>query len=402
MDVCFNRAVLEKPAVDESALRAHRLGRLRAQMAADNVPLCVLVNPVSLRYALDLREYSLFQSRIPTIYAFVPMAGPVVLHGAAGRGYDTVDDYRPPRRLSTFDGGPSLADHARCFASDVKAFLLETGLAGHGREVGIEMLNPSAPQALLQAGLVPVDAESMVERARCIKSEEEIACLRHAIAIAELAMGHMRDALAPGIRESELWSILHQVNIAHDGDWCDGRMLASGPRTNPWLQEASERVIRRGDLVAFDTDMVGPFGYCADISRTWLCGEEAPTTAQCDLYRRAYDEVAHNLGLLRPGLTFHEFSERALVQPPEFAARRYPCVAHGIGMSDEYPKIYYRQDWDRDGYDGVIEAGMTLCIESYVGSEHGGEGVKLEQMALVTETGAQVLSTYPFEDALLA
>ena len=384
----FARAILKKPPVDLGALRAYRLGRLRAEMSASGVPVCVLVNPVSLR-------------SVPGLYAFVPVTGPVVLHGAAGRDYDMVDDYRARRRLTTFDGGLSLIEEARRFAADVQDFLRETSLAAEGRRVGIEMLNPSATQGLLEVGLEPVDAEPLVERAKSIKSAEEITCLRYVVAVAQFAMARMREALEPGIRETELWSILHQVNIAHDGDWCDGRMLASGPRTNPWLQEASERIIEAGDLVAFDTDMVGPFGYCADISRTWLCGDRAPTPAQRALYRRAHDEVSHNLALLRPGLRFRDFSERAFTQPPEFVGRRYPCVAHGIGMSDEYPKIYYHQDWDRDGYDGVIEAGMTLCVESYVGSNRGGEGVKLEQMALVTETGAQVLSTYPFETALL-
>ena len=41
---------------------------------------------------------------------------------------------------------------------------------------------------------------------------------------------------------------------------------------------------------------------------------------------------------------------------------------------------------------------MTLCLESYVGEAGGAEGVKLEQQLLVTATGAEVLSTYPFED----
>ncbi len=401
MSVPFGRAVLQPPTIDRGALRAYRLGRLRAQMQAADVPLCVLVNPVSLRYALDTREYSLFQSRIPTQYAFVPVCGPVVLHGAAGRDYATVDDYRAPRRLSTFDGGLSLAGQARGLAGDVADFLRETGLAGTRARVGIEMLNPSVTRALLASGLEPVDGEALVERARCIKSDAEIECQRYSIAVAELGMARMREALAPGIRESELWSVLQQVNAAHDGDWCDGRMLASGPRTNPWLQEATPRVIGAGELVAFDTDMIGPFGYCADISRTWLGGEREPSAVQRDRYRRAWQEVQHNLALLRPGLTFREFAVRAFVQPPEFRERRYPCAAHGVGMSDEYPKIHHRADWPRDGYDGVIEAGMTLCVESFVGSVRGGEGVKLEQMARVVGDGVEVLSGYPFEASLL-
>ena len=112
--------------------------------------------------------------------------------------------------------------------------------------------------------------------------------------------------------------------------------------------------------------------------------------------------MQHNLSLVRAGLTYKELSDNGLKHPDEFMARRYPCIAHGIGMSDEYPKIYYRQDWENDGYDGVIEADTTLCIESYVGSEHGGEGVKLEQMVLVTENGCELLSAYPFEERLLS
>ena len=66
-------------------------------------------------------------------------------------------------------------------------------------------------------------------------------------------------------------------------------------------------------------------------------------------------------------------------------------------MSDEYPQIRYRQDWEDMGYDGVIEKDMVLCVESFTGSEHGGEGVKLEQMVLVSEMGCQLLSMCPFE-----
>ena len=44
---------------------------------------------------------------------------------------------------------------------------------------------------------------------------------------------------------------------------------------------------------------------------------------------------------------------------------------------------------------------MVLCVESFTGSDRGGEGVKLEQMVLVTDSGCEALSTYPFEEALL-
>ena len=44
---------------------------------------------------------------------------------------------------------------------------------------------------------------------------------------------------------------------------------------------------------------------------------------------------------------------------------------------------------------------MTLCVESYIGALREHEGVKLEQQILVTETGTELLSEFPFEDDLL-
>jgi Xaa-Pro aminopeptidase len=49
----------------------------------------------------------------------------------------------------------------------------------------------------------------------------------------------------------------------------------------------------------------------------------------------------------------------------------------------------------------MIEPGMVMCVESYVGRVEGGPGVKLEEQVLITETGHEVLTSYPFEDRLL-
>jgi Xaa-Pro aminopeptidase len=112
--------------------------------------------------------------------------------------------------------------------------------------------------------------------------------------------------------------------------------------------------------------------------------------------------VHHNIELARAGVSFGEFSERAWKQPENCVANRYQLVAHGIGMCDEYPALFYRQDWPEKGYDGVIEENMTLCIESYIGPDDLTEGVKLEQQVLVTASGPKLLSMFPFEEELLA
>ena len=152
-----------------------------------------------------------------------------------------------------------------------------------------------------------------------------------------------------------------------------------------------------GDLVAFDTDMIGPFGFCADISRTWICGDARPDDEQRRLYEAAYTEVHENLRMVRAGAAFSELTTRGYKQSAEFIQNRYPCLAHGVGMSDEYPVIFYREDFPTNGYDGELQANSVLCIESYVGADAGRNGVKLEQQVLVTETGYELLSEYPLE-----
>ena len=136
--------------------------------------------------------------------------------------------------------------------------------------------------------------EAVMENARLIKSPDEILAMRRAIVACEAAMGEMEQALKPGISENELWAELHRGNIARGGEWIETRLLSSGPRTNPWFQECSSRVIEDGDLVAFDTDLIGPYGFCADLSRTWLCGDGKPSNEQRDLFRIAADQIAHN------------------------------------------------------------------------------------------------------------
>lgn len=72
-----------------------------------------------------------------------------------------------------------------------------------------------------------------------------------------------------------------------------------------------------------------------------------------------------------------------------------------VGLCDEAPGIYFPEAWESYGYDGTLEVGMVMCVESYVGSKHGGSGVKLENQVLITPKGPEVLTCYPFESKLL-
>ena len=258
---------------------------------------------------------------------------------------------------------------------------------GGNRRIAVDHLDPEGVAELARLGISVGNGEAVMENARLIKSPDEILAMRRAIVACEAAMGEMEAALKPGISENELWAELHRGNIARGGEWIETRLLSSGPRTNPWFQECSSRKIEAGDLVAFDTDLIGPYGFCADLSRTWLCGDGKPTDEQRDLFRIAADQIAHNTELMRPGIGFRELVERSKNPPPDCFPARYGVLYHGVGLADEYPTLPHAADWTDDTPDGVLEPGMVLCVESYIGRLGGHEGVKIEEQVLITETG---------------
>jgi Xaa-Pro aminopeptidase len=176
--------------------------------------------------------------------------------------------------------------------------------------------------------------------------------------------------------------------------------LVSGPRTNPWFQEAGNRKVQAGELVAFDSDMVGPLGYLADISRTLICPGKAPTAEQRKLYDIAQEQILTNIELIKPGLSFKEFGEKCWPVPDEYVPNRYMMMIHGAGLVDEFPTVAYAADYDDWGYDGYFQENMVVCVESYIGAVGGEEGVKLEQQVLITSAGAVPMSHDPMIDTL--
>ncbi|MEO8040683.1 MAG: M24 family metallopeptidase, partial [Betaproteobacteria bacterium] len=150
-----------------------------------------------------------------------------------------------------------------------------------------------------------------------------------------------------------------------------------------------------------DTDALGYQGYAVDFSRTFLCGASGPSDAQKALFGRARDQLEWNLALIQPGAAFEDIADRAWVVPDEHQQSRYYCVGHGLGMSGEFPNIPHRKPGQPYPLPGAVEPGMIICIESYIGTAAAGQGVKLEEQLLVTESGTERLSRFPFDDRLM-
>ena len=391
---------IDKP-VDEAAIRAFRLARLRAQLVREDLAGIVIFDPVNLRYATGSRNMQVWTMHNPCRYAFVASEGPVVLFDLPSsmhltRHLETIDERRPSLAWDYMAVGPRGAEMAGRWAAEIADLVDRHG--GGNRRLAIDRADLLPAMALLREGVIALDGKPAMEQARAIKSPDEVRAFVRSLQTTEAAIADLHAALQPGMNEQQALAVLIAGSLKRGGEYPETRLLTSGPRTNPWFQETADRVMQAGELLSFDTDLIGPMGFYTDLSRSFLIGDGRPSDGQRRLYGLARRQLDHNIALLRPGVSFIELSQKSFRLPESCLPNRYADIAHGCGLAVEYPLIWYAEDAEWGAYDGVLAAGMIVCVESYIGEVGGAEGVKLEEPVLITEKGPQILSRYPFED----
>lgn len=390
----WQQAGLELP--DIPAMRSYRMNRVRQQMTTMGYDGALLMDPMNIRYATDSTNMQVWVMHNAARYCWVGLDGSCIVwefneceflaaHNPA------VTEIRPAKGSTYFLAGPRWLEAANRFCDEIIDVVKNH--VGHRAKIAIDQCHSVGYQRFAEAGIQVGNGQELMELARVIKGPDEIRAMRCAVHACQASMTEMREALTPGMSEREVWSILHAGNIRRGGEWIETQILASGPRTNPWMQEVSSRAIRSGELLAYDTDLVGAYGMMVDISRTWYIGDGQPNPEQSATHAMALEQIERNTELLTPGTTFRELTFNSnTISHDQY--RRYCCQFHGVGQCDEYPEIYWPDQWDEWGYDGEIKPNMVLTTESYVGARSGGEGVKLENQILVTEHGPELLTPY--------
>jgi Xaa-Pro aminopeptidase len=387
--------------IDEAAIRRYRLDRVRQGLRDLDYAGIILFDPINIRYATGSRNMQVWTMHNPCRYAYIATDGPVILFelGSAkhlARGLETIDEIRPAWAWDYMIVGDRNAEMAGNWADEIVDVIREHG--GGNRRVAIDRADLLPVLALQSRKIDVVDGKSLMERARAIKSTAEVDAISQSFQSCADAIAVLRQEVRPGMRENEALGILLKEAITRGGEYPETRLMSSGPRTNPWFQETGDRVMEAGDLLSFDTDLIGRWGVYTDISRSWVVGDRRPSAEQQRLYRLARAQLDHNIALLRPGLSFREMSEKSWPVPEAFLPNRYADIAHGVGLGVEYPLIWYREDEAYGMYDGVFEENMVVCVESYIGAVGGHEGVKLEQPVLITAAGSKLICDCPFED----
>jgi Xaa-Pro aminopeptidase len=392
---------LLEQVVDFSRLRRDRLHKVQDAMRARDIGALVLTDTMNIRYTTGIAVMPLWTATNLAHYTLVPVEGdPVIFEYTLAKF--RVDPFWPGARPARVWQARFADQHADklsdAWAAEIKDTLRGLGLAD--ARIGLDCLDYYGFTALNKQGLCLTDADDAIEAARIIKTSDELELMRQSAAVAEVALYDMEKAIRPGITENELLAIFWHRMLALGGEHCFTRLLASGYKTNPWFHEAGSKMVRPGDLVGIDTDMIGPEGYACDISRTFLCGDRA-TPVQKEAYRVAHDFIQETIELIKPGVSYEDFASRLPKFPEAYKAQQYSTVVHGIGTDDEPPFVPFPGGAWEVMPEGEFQETMVVSVEFYAGIVGEQDGVKLEDEVWVSPDGPVIISLYPYDRELL-
>lgn len=225
-----------------------------------------------------------------------------------------------------------------------------------------------------------------------VKSTADIAAIEMAIAVCDAGQSAAREATVEGATELEVWHYVRQAMETRAG----GRIpiladLVSGARTSGGGGPPGTGKIGSDDPLLVDlVPRVG--GVWGDSCSTFM--DHDPSDEQRRAYNAARDALRAGLELLRPGARSGDIDAavRAVMADDGW---EYPHhTGHGVGFAwHEEPRIV------PDG-DTVLEAGMVVALEP--GTYTATWGLRVEQVAVVTESEARVLSGHSLEYERLA
>ena len=403
----WEKAGLVLPNLPE--LRAFRHKRLTDAVNARGYGGILMFDPLNIRYATDSTNMQLWNMHNAFRACLVCADGYMVMWDYKNAIFlskfnDLVNEQRSGADLFYFDRGDKIDVAADEFSNQVRSVIDEHG--GANTRLGVDKIMIHGLRALEAQGFDVIPGEELTEKARSIKGPDEILAMRCASVACEIACAEMETAARSGVpkgdmSENDIWAVLHVENIRRGGEWIETRLLTSGPRTNPWFQECGPRIVQNNEIVAFDTDMVGAYGICVDISRTWWIGDQKPRADMIEAMKTGVDHIEQNMQMLKPGVNIQDLSRNCHQLPDKYQNLKYGCMMHGVGLCDEWPLVAYPDQMVDSAFDYELQPGMTLCVEALISPEGGDFSIKLEDQVLITETGFENITKYPHDPALM-
>jgi Xaa-Pro dipeptidase len=270
----------------------------------------------------------------------------------------------------------------------LRDLLREKGVPGAGVGAELNFLPATLVRTLEDFFAVgdirPLDGE--LDALRAVKTQDEIAKVRAALALCDMGQSYMRKNLRAGVTEIELWGEMKaRMEVMAGGRLPILADLVAGSRTAEIGGEPSDYTLGAGDPVILDI-VPRIDGYWGDNAASYFVGD--PSAEMAKAYGLVHDVLQAGIETVSPGVRACDLDSMLRDRVREAGYDPYPHHSgHGIGASyHEEPRIVpYNEN--------TLEVGMIVALEPGVYLSEAG-GVRLEHVVLVTQDGCEVLTTH--------
>lgn len=388
---------------DLAALRERRVERVRAALHDSDLDGLLLFKDENVRYLTGMRAQLISGKSALLNGVLLHGDEPPVLLCSGG-------DYERAEATMTWIGEihaiPILEARGLIggyVEGTLRPLLEQRGLAA--ARIGIDECSYIQVQELERAlpELRLDDGDSLMQGCRRVKMDGELALMEEAAAIGEAVTSAAIEAVAPGVRETDVAAEGMRALYRLGGEMAHvvTPFVASGEHMGPPTRLATDKIIREGDLVFIDIGAMWG-GYYADVARTVVCG--SPSRAQREVYTAVHESLAAGIEAMRAGNTNDDVA-RAItgVAARHGLADRFITlfIGHGIGAGANEPPYVGES---LPGAETVeLEVGMTMALEPliWLPGVRGGAGVRLEDTIAVGEDGGRPITRSAYDERLL-
>lgn len=379
--------------------------RIYDRMESENLDVLLALTPENVFYLSDLPVSPVSPNRLLNVvknsspsFCIIPREGEAKLV-VTNAGIEVAEKNSWVKDIRTYATGtyivrPERSSREIIAADPVDALAKVLVTLGKNLRVGAD--EKTAASGILgrlktaAKGVRFVDATTIFENLRMIKSPEEVRRFREANKILCAAIEKLIDEAGVGVSEEELLRVLKSTILKEGGDSWQQTTVAIGPDNGPDIyNQPTQRKMKRGEITRVDVGCVYR-GYTADLSRTLVAGQAAQEATR--LYRVLQEAELDLLDSCKPGVKASEMHALVVKYVRKHFDKKYfrGNVGHGCGV-----ELYDMPVISKDDYTEMQE-GMTLSLEVPY-HKFGLGGFNIEDSVVVTKRGAEIVSDLPRE-----
>jgi Xaa-Pro aminopeptidase len=390
--------------VDMSRLRTQRLQRAKRVLESSECGALLCFDMNNIRYITATHIGTWAQDKLNRFCLLARGDDPIMWDfGSAARHHQLYNPWLGERSragISTLRGAMSPASgRAEDVAGKIRTELEQRGLLGE--PVGVDAIELPVLFALQAEGIKIVDGQQLMQKARLIKTEDEITLLNTACMMVDAAYEELYRVMRPGMKENECVALVNKVLYDLGSEFVEGVNAISGERCNPHPHVYTDRVLRPGDPAYFDI-LHSYMGYKTCYYRTFAVG--SASRAQVDAYRRCREMLDEAIDLIKPGVTTGDVAEvwpkaQDFGFPNEEAAFALQ-FGHGVGLSIWEKPVFSRLV--SIDHPEPVEEGMVFALETFWPAADGWSAARIEEQLVVTADGCEIITRFPAEQLMVA